>query len=63
MPYNGWDILVSCPDPPRTCEKEGLVFWATFLVKWGGVAPRSESSNQTAERVIIGDDVAIEHEI
>ena len=33
------------------------------LVKWGGVAPRSESSNQIAERVIIGDDVAIEHEI
>ena len=37
--------------------------YPTFLVKWGGVAPRSESSNQIAERVIIGDDVAIEHEI
>ena len=23
--------LVSCPDPSHTCEREGLVFWATFL--------------------------------
>ena len=52
-----WLKLVSCPDPSRTCEKEGLVFWATFLVKWGGVAPRGESSNQIAERVIICDDI------
>ena len=50
-------LLVSCPDPPRTCEKEGLEFWASFLVKWGGVAPQSESSNQIAERVIICNDV------
>ena len=27
------------------------LFWATFLVTWGG--PRSESSNQISERVII----------
>ena len=47
-------VLVLCPDPPCTCEKEGLVFWAIFLVKWGGVAPRSERSNQIAERIIIG---------
>ena len=50
-------LLVSCPDPPRMCEKEGLVFWASFLVKQGGVAPRSESSNQIAERVIKCNDV------
>ena len=24
--------LVSCPAPPHTCEEEGLVLWATFLV-------------------------------
>ena len=45
--------LVSCPAPPCTCEKEGLVFWATFLV----TAPQSESSNQIAERIIICNDV------
>ena len=49
--------LVSCPDPPCTCKKEGLVFWATFPVKWGRVAPQAESSNQIAECVIICDDV------
>ena len=32
-----WLMIVSGPDPPRTCEKEGLVFWTTFLVTWGGV--------------------------
>ena len=45
--------LISCPAPPRTCEKEGLVFWTTFLVTWGGVAPRSEGLNQILERIII----------
>jgi len=35
----------------------------TFLVKWGMVAPRSESLNQIAEHVIICDDAAFEHEI
>ena len=44
--------LVSSPDPPRMCEKEGLAFWTTFLVKWGWVAPRAESSNQIAECII-----------
>ena len=29
----------------------------------GGVAPRAESSNQIAERVIICDDIEIEHKI
>ena len=51
-------VLVSCPASPRMCEKEGLVFWTTFLV----TAPQSESSNQIAEHVIICDDV-IKHEI
>ena len=46
-------IVVSCPAPPHTWEKEGLVFWATFLVTWGGVAPWSERSNQIAECIII----------
>ena len=55
--------VISCPDPPHTCKKEGLVFWATFLVKWGGVALQCESSNQIAECVIICDDVAIKHKI
>ena len=45
-------VLVSCPAPPRTCEKEGL-FRVTFLVTWGGVAPLSESLNQILERMII----------
>ena len=45
--------LVSCPPSSHTCEKEGLVFWATFLVTWGRVAPRSESLNQIAEHMII----------
>ena len=53
-----WHIgPVLCPDPPRMCEKEGLVFWVTFLVKWDGVGPWAESSNQIAEHVIICDDV------
>ena len=46
-------MLVSYPAPPHTCEKEGLVFWTTFLVTWGGVAPLSESLNQILERIII----------
>ena len=50
-------LLVLCADPPRTCEREGGVFSATFLVTWGGVAPCSESSNQIAEHVIICDDI------
>ena len=44
------EMIVSCPAPPRTCEKEGLVFRMTFL---GGVAPQSESLNQILERIII----------
>ena len=39
--------------PSCACEKEGLVFWVTFLV----TAPRSENSNQIAERIIICNDV------
>ena len=49
-------LLVLCADPPRTCEREGGVFSATFLVTWGGVAPCSESSNQIAEHIIICED-------
>ena len=29
-------VVVSCPDPPPKKQKEGLVFWAIFLVTWGG---------------------------
>ena len=28
--------LVSCPDSSPEKQKEGLVFWSTFLVTWGG---------------------------
>ena len=45
-----WPSLV--PRPSYTCEKEGLVFWPTFLV----TAAQSESSNQIAECVIICKD-------
>ena len=56
----GWGTCHQChttqfilyPHPHCTC-KEDLVFWATFLVTWGRVAPRSESSNQIAECIII----------
>ena len=41
------------PRPSRTCEKEGLVFWATFLITWCRVAPQSEGSNQILERIIV----------
>jgi len=48
--------LVLCPDPllPRpshTCE-EGLVFWATYLVTWGGANLGFEITNQNAEDLI-----------
>ena len=33
-----WLGLVSCPGSPCTGEKEGLVFWTTFLVTLGGIA-------------------------
>ena len=47
--------LVLCPDPLTRVRKRVLVFWswATFLVTWGTVALRSESSNQILERIII----------
>ena len=45
-----WPSLV--PRPSYTCKKKVLVFWPTFLV----TAPRSESSNQIAECVIICKD-------
>ena len=51
----GEECIVSCLDHPRTCKREGLVFWATFLV----TAPRSESSNQIVEHVILCDDVHV----
>ena len=35
-------ILVSSPDPSPEKWKEGLVFWATFLVTWGGVKRHKE---------------------
>ena len=44
--------LISSPDPPEK-ENESLVFWLTFLVTWGGIAPLSESSNQILECIII----------
>ena len=28
--------LISCPDPSPEKRKEGLMFWATFIVTWGG---------------------------
>ena len=45
--------LVSCPDPLRTCKKEGLVFWAILLVTWGRVASWSKSLNQILKHIII----------
>ena len=30
-----WHRVVSCPDSSLEKWKEGLVFWATFLVTWG----------------------------
>ena len=45
------------PRPSPHVRERGSGVLSDFLVKWGGVAPRSESSNQIAERVIIGDDV------
>ena len=42
------------PRPSRTCEKECLVFWVTFLVTWGREVPWSESLNQILERIVIG---------
>ena len=36
-------------------RKRVWLFWATFLVAWDGIAPRSESSNQILERIIIHD--------
>ena len=47
-------VIVSCPEPPRTCKK---VFWALSCQMGRGSSPRSESSNQIAERLIICDDV------
>ena len=35
-------VLVSCPDPSSKKQKEGLVFWAPFLVTWGRVEQRKE---------------------
>ena len=46
------------PRPSHMCDKEGLVFWSTFLV----TAPRSESSNQIAECVIICDNIYLAQE-
>ena len=53
LPTRPYKVIVSCPAPLRTCEEEGLVFWTTFLVTLYRVAPRSESSNQILERIII----------
>ena len=54
------------PDLSRRWGLGTRLVTVLMLVKqWarpGGVAPRAESSNQIAERVIICDDVAIEHE-
>ena len=36
--------IVSFPDPPWKVE-EGLVFWATFLVTWGGAIHHKECHN------------------
>ena len=55
---HGRDTRLSRAMPGRARKR----VWC-FLVTWGGVAPRYESSNQIAERVFICDDVAIEHEI
>ena len=59
--YRSWVCIVflssatfpSVPRPSHMCEKEGLVFWVTFLVTWGRVATWSESSNQILECIII----------
>ena len=45
------------PRPSPHVRERGSGVLSDFLAIWGGVAPRSESSNQIAERVIIGDDV------
>ena len=41
------------PRPSPHVRERGSGVLSDFLVKWGGVAPRSESSNQIAERLII----------
>ena len=46
------DTIINVPRPSRTCE-EGLVFWATFLVTWGGADLEFEITNQIAEALII----------
>ena len=63
MPYSRCAGTSLVPRPSPHVRERGSGVLSDFLVNWGEVAPRSESSNQIAECVIIGDDVAIEHEI
>jgi len=57
---SGYETMSSTSLVPRLSphmRERGSGVLSKFLVKWGGVAPQAESSNQIAEHVIICDDV------